>query len=63
MREIKALKRIEHENVVRILEVVNVAGPLEWAYIVLEYMEHDLSGLLSRDSKEDTIDRLDVMHF
>ncbi len=66
LREIKILKQLEHENMVRLKEIVTSVGSKEWKsgansnmgrtvteeerrgniYLVLEYVEHDLAGLL-----------------
>ncbi|KAF4671535.1 hypothetical protein FOL47_001459 [Perkinsus chesapeaki] len=60
VREIKILKRLQHENVVRMLDVV-FAKPTEnnkhrgSVYMVFEYMDHDLSGVLAyRSQRGDT---------
>ncbi|KAK8853073.1 hypothetical protein IAR55_003774 [Kwoniella newhampshirensis] len=44
MREIKLLQALRHENVVRLMEMVVSTGSV---YMVLEYMDHDLTGLLA----------------
>ncbi|WVQ84874.1 hypothetical protein IAT38_007037 [Cryptococcus sp. DSM 104549] len=44
MREIKLLQALKHENVVRLMEMVVSQGSV---YMVLEYMDHDLTGLLA----------------
>ncbi|WVQ84884.1 hypothetical protein IAT38_007047 [Cryptococcus sp. DSM 104549] len=45
MREIKVLQSLRHENVLRLLEmVVSHGGSVS---MVLEYMDHDLTGLLA----------------
>jgi len=48
IREIKILKELNHKNVVKIKEVVIGSEPddLNSVYLVFEYMDHDLSGLL-----------------
>jgi cyclin-dependent kinase 12/13 len=50
IREIHILRQLEHENIVRLIEVA-VSDPrsLEpgMIYMVFEYMEHDLTGMLS----------------
>ncbi|EER19187.1 hypothetical protein Pmar_PMAR028652 [Perkinsus marinus ATCC 50983] len=60
VREIKILKRLQHENVVRMLDVV-FAKPTDGdkhrgsVYMVFEYMDHDLSGVLAyRSQRTDT---------
>ncbi|ORY26664.1 kinase-like domain-containing protein [Naematelia encephala] len=44
MREIKLLQNLRHENVIRLHEMMVSKGSV---YMVFEYMEHDLTGLLS----------------
>ncbi|KIR62345.1 CMGC/CDK/CRK7 protein kinase [Cryptococcus bacillisporus CA1873] len=44
MREIKLLQMLRHENVLRLMEMVVERGGV---YMVLEYMEFDLTGLLA----------------
>lgn len=44
MREIKLLQMLQHENVLRLMEMVVERGGV---YMVLEYMEFDLTGLLA----------------
>ncbi|KAK1391971.1 Protein kinase domain-containing protein [Heracleum sosnowskyi] len=62
IREIKILKKLQHENVIRLKEIVTSTGPEadEQAkpdgdnkykgniYMVFEYMDHDLTGLADR---------------
>lgn len=57
LREIMMLKRLEHPNVVRLKEVVcSRPSPTNQmkgnVFMVFEYMEHDLSGVMSRLKKE-----------
>lgn len=53
IREIMILKRLNHKNIINLLEIVT-SKPSEKnkfrgnVYLVFEYMEHDLSGLISR---------------
>jgi len=52
LREIKILKLLNHENVVKLIEICHgKPGPLDKGkaktYLVFEYAEHDLAGLLS----------------
>ncbi|XP_074273667.1 cyclin-dependent kinase C-1-like [Silene latifolia] len=63
IREIKILKKLHHENVVNLKEIVTSPGPEKdergrpdanckfkgGIYMVFEYMDHDLTGLSSRD--------------
>ncbi|GAK68303.1 pkinase-domain-containing protein [Moesziomyces antarcticus] len=44
MREIKLLQALRHENVVRLHEMMVTRGSV---YMVFEYMEHDLNGILA----------------
>ncbi|WWC91563.1 uncharacterized protein L201_006509 [Kwoniella dendrophila CBS 6074] len=44
MREIKLLQGLKHNNVVRLLEIMVSKGSV---HMVFEYMDHDLTGLLS----------------
>ncbi|SPO24054.1 related to CTK1 - carboxy-terminal domain (CTD) kinase, alpha subunit [Ustilago trichophora] len=44
MREIKLLQALRHENVVRLHEMMVTRGSI---YMVFEYMEHDLNGILA----------------
>ncbi len=45
MREIAALKRLRHENIVQ-LKCVAVGKSLNSVFLVMEYCEHDLSSLI-----------------
>ncbi|TRM67795.1 kinase-like domain-containing protein [Schizophyllum amplum] len=46
MREIKLLQSLKHENVVRLYEMVVSNAHV---YMVFEYMDHDLTGVLSQN--------------
>jgi len=50
IREIKILKSLRHENIVELKEIVTSKGPdqktLKNVYMVFEYLDHDLAGLL-----------------
>ena len=55
LREIQILKEINHSNIVKLLDVLaskpcinNIKGNF---YLLLEYIEHDLSGLLEKKIK------------
>lgn len=43
MREIKLLQKLKHERIVELQEIMIARGSI---YMVLEYMDHDLSGIL-----------------
>ncbi|KAK0491072.1 Pkinase-domain-containing protein [Armillaria novae-zelandiae] len=45
MREIKLLQSLRHANVVRLYEILVSSGAV---YMVFEYMDHDLTGILSQ---------------
>ncbi|KAF5369926.1 hypothetical protein D9758_001012 [Tetrapyrgos nigripes] len=45
MREIKLLQSLRHENVIRLYEMMVSSGSV---YMVFEYMDHDLTGILSQ---------------
>ena len=45
LREINLLMKIKHKNIVKLKEVA-VGRPLEYIFLVMEYCEHDLAGLL-----------------
>lgn len=45
-REIKILRRLDHPNIMK-LEGIITSKLSSSLYLVFEYMEHDLSGLLS----------------
>ncbi|KAG5351307.1 hypothetical protein C0989_007008 [Termitomyces sp. Mn162] len=45
MREIKLLQSLQHPNVVRLYEMMVSTGSV---YMVFEYMDHDLTGVLSQ---------------
>ncbi|KDR83706.1 hypothetical protein GALMADRAFT_205611 [Galerina marginata CBS 339.88] len=46
MREIKLLQSLRHDNVVRLYEMMVSNGSV---YMVFEYMDHDLTGVLSQN--------------
>lgn len=61
IREIKILKKLHHENVIKLKEIVTSTGPEKGEqgssdgnkykggiYMVFEYMDHDLTGLADR---------------
>lgn len=43
MREIKLLQKLKHSRIVELQEIMVAKGSV---YMVLEYMDHDLSGIL-----------------
>ncbi len=49
LREIKLLQQIDHDNVVRLLEVCHSAIEATY-YLVFEFCDHDLVGLLHSDA-------------
>ncbi|XP_014599399.1 PREDICTED: cyclin-dependent kinase 9-like [Polistes canadensis] len=60
LREITLLKALNHENVIKLIEVCRTKGTLENQYetsfyIVLEFCEHDLAGLLSNPNVKFTL--------
>ncbi len=46
MREIKILQQIYHENIVNMKEIIMAQPPDKDVFIVFDYLEHDLAGLL-----------------
>lgn len=46
MREIKILQQLDHENIVNMIEIIMAQPPDKDVFIVFDYLEHDLSGLL-----------------
>jgi serine/threonine protein kinase len=50
LREISALRRCNHPNIVRLLDVV-VGSKRDGVFLVFEYCEHDLSSLMKHVSK------------
>ncbi|CAN0396697.1 unnamed protein product, partial [Ectocarpus sp. 13 AM-2016] len=59
LREIQLLKRISHPSCVRLLDVA-VGRRREMVFLVFEYCEHDLAGLL--DSTKKPFSESDVSH-
>jgi len=49
LREIQILKALSHENIVNLIDVVTDSGPDRSVYMVFEYCDHDLTGLLDTD--------------
>ena len=47
LREIMIMRRLDHKNILRLLEVITSNDPIKKeAYLVFEYMEHDLGSIL-----------------
>ena len=48
LREIRLLKQMDHPNIVNLIEIATSRGKNQTnVYLVFEYMEHDLEGLLN----------------
>ncbi|KAL8233481.1 hypothetical protein R6Q59_019581 [Mikania micrantha] len=71
IREIKILKKLQHENVIKLKEIVTSPGPevdehgksgghkyKGSIYMVFEYMDHDLTGLADRPGLRFTIPQI-----
>ncbi|XP_022880663.1 cyclin-dependent kinase C-1-like [Olea europaea var. sylvestris] len=71
IREIKILKKLQHENVIKLKEIVTSPGPEVEdqgkpdgnkykgnIYMVFEYMDHDLTGLADRPGLRFTIPQI-----
>ncbi|VVB18070.1 unnamed protein product [Arabis nemorensis] len=71
IREIKILSKLHHENVIRLKEIVVSSGQEEanqgetdnnkykgGIYMVFEYMDHDLSGLVNRPRLKFTVPQI-----
>ncbi|KAM7523741.1 hypothetical protein LguiA_013643 [Lonicera macranthoides] len=72
IREIKILKKLQHENVIKLKEIVTSQGPEAdepiradsnnkykgHIYMVFEYMDHDLTGLADRPGLRFTIPQI-----
>lgn len=71
IREIKILKKLQHENVIKLKEIVTSPGPEAEdqgkpdgnkykgnIYMVFEYMDHDLTGLADRPGLRFTIPQI-----
>ncbi|XP_030535035.1 cyclin-dependent kinase C-1-like isoform X1 [Rhodamnia argentea] len=71
IREIKILKKLQHENVIKLKEIVTSPGPETVEprkaegnkykgsiYMVFEYMDHDLTGLADRPGLRFTIPQI-----
>ncbi|KAL8161063.1 hypothetical protein V2J09_012552, partial [Rumex salicifolius] len=70
IREIKILKKLHHENVIKLKEIVTSSGPEKdeqdnnkykgGIYMVFEYMDHDLTGLADRPGMRFSIPQIKV---
>ncbi|ONK75549.1 uncharacterized protein A4U43_C03F18060 [Asparagus officinalis] len=71
IREIKILKKLQHENVIQLKEIVTSPGPEKdeqgrpdgnkykgSIYMVFEYMDHDLTGLSDRPGMRFTVPQI-----
>lgn len=71
IREIKILKKLRHENVIQLKEIVTSPGPEKdeqgrpdgnkykgSIYMVFEYMDHDLTGLADRPGMRFTVPQI-----
>ncbi|XP_059308110.1 cyclin-dependent kinase C-1 isoform X3 [Lycium ferocissimum] len=63
IREIKILKKLQHENVIKLKEIVTSQGADNNKYkgniyMVFEYMDHDLTGLADRPGLRFTIPQI-----
>ncbi|MFS7897126.1 putative protein-serine/threonine kinase CMGC-CDK-CRK7-CDK9 family [Helianthus anomalus] len=71
IREIKILKKLHHENVIKLKEIVTSPGPEKdeqgrpdgnkykgGIYMVFEYMDHDLTGLADRPGMRFTVPQI-----
>ena len=47
LREIRILQHLQHENVVSLLEICRSQASKTTFYLVFEYLDHDLAGLLA----------------
>lgn len=48
LREISLLKRLDHQNIVKVLDVV-VGNSLDHVYMAMEYCEHDMASLMDNN--------------
>ncbi|XP_024932253.2 cyclin-dependent kinase C-1 isoform X1 [Ziziphus jujuba] len=71
IREIKILKKLEHENIIKLKEIVTCTGDAKdeqrnqdgnkfmgGVYMVFEYMDHDLTGLADRPGLRFTVPQI-----
>lgn len=52
MREIKILQQVYHDNIVNMKEIIMAQPPDKDVFIVFDYLEHDLAGLLKSPETE-----------
>ncbi|KAG4953115.1 hypothetical protein JHK85_039514 [Glycine max] len=61
IREIKILKKLHHENVIKLKEIVTDTDGNKYKggiYMVFEYMDHDLTGLADRPGMRFTVPQI-----
>eukprot|EP00884_Botryococcus_braunii_P017440 jgi/Botrbrau1/437/Bobra.110_2s0087.2 len=63
VREIKLLKMLDHENVIRLREIVRSNGTKDnqfkgSIYMAFDYMDHDLTGLMERQNHKFTLPQI-----
>ncbi|MED6186423.1 hypothetical protein PIB30_066587 [Stylosanthes scabra] len=61
IREIKILKKLHHENVIKLKEIVTSPNGNKYKggiYMVFEYMDHDLTGLADRPGMRLTVPQI-----
>ncbi|KAL9319594.1 hypothetical protein ACSQ67_011433 [Phaseolus vulgaris] len=61
IREIKILKKLHHENVIKLKEIVTSPDGNKYKggiYMVFEYMDHDLTGLADRPGMRFTVPQI-----
>ncbi|OIW04170.1 hypothetical protein TanjilG_00730 [Lupinus angustifolius] len=61
LREIKILQKLDHENVIKLKEIVTSPDANKYKggiYMVFEYMDHDLTGLADRPGMRFTVPQI-----
>ncbi|KAM7528254.1 hypothetical protein LguiB_031664 [Lonicera macranthoides] len=64
IREIKILKKLHHENVINLKEIVTSPDGNKYKggiYMVFEYMDHDLTGLADRPGMRFTVPQIKLL--
>ncbi|KAH1263535.1 Cyclin-dependent kinase C-2 [Glycine max] len=64
IREIKILKKLHHENVIKLKEIVTSQDGNKYKggiYMVFEYMDHDLTGLADRPGMRFTVPQIKLL--